>query len=643
MEESRPTTVSAIRFAAYDVDLRAGELRKRGQKIKLQAQPLQILQILLEHPGEVVTREALQKRIWPSDTFVDFDHGLYNAIKRLREALCDTAETPRYIETLPKRGYRFIAPVKDTSRVEPPRGDSDQSEVPPAERKAVRHTVRKLVYAAVAGLVLMAGGALGLNVGKFRNHAFASRIREPIRSIAVLPLRNLSNDPDQEYFADGMTEELITDLSHVSGLRVSSHQSVLRYKWSDKLLPEIARELNVDALVEGSVQRTGDRIRITAKLLYGREDSNIWAKYYERDFRDALALQGTVAAAIAEEIHGKMTSEEAADINPVQPGNSKAMEDFLEGRYHAQEAYEEAVSKSGTKDKSEQEFAKGINYLELAIKEDPNYVPAYLELAARIMGANGQQPHVELREKARVALNKALARDDSNLTAHLLLADSLFPLGAGYDEAKIHYLRVLQLNPGFAEGHEAYAEYLDDLGRFEKGMEEHRIAQELDPDTDYISRSPLTPLAVRLERTRKFMHTSLPSPYDQWQLGEMEFEAAQYGEALKDWTEPARDYGWNEEADSWDRAFAKGGPQALVRDVTRVLDGVAKEKWFPRDMIIDAHRYAGDTEGTLAWLATAEKECDLNVLRHLRSDHRWDPYRSDPRFQEIARRVGLPQ
>jgi TolB-like protein/DNA-binding winged helix-turn-helix (wHTH) protein len=634
-----------IQFGAFELDALAGELRKHGIKIKLQEQPLQILQQLLEHPGEVVTREELQKRIWSTDTFVDFDHGLYSAVQRLRDTLGDTAEAPRYVETLPRRGYRFIAAVKNGDKVEASvetaSVEAPASAVP--ERPAARHNLRMLVLVST-GIVLAALlSGLAFKGTSFRERLLGKPVAPPIRSLAVLPLQNLSTDPNQEYFADGMTEELITDLSQISALRVVSHQSVLRYKRSDKPLPEIARELSVDALVEGSVQRTGDRVRITAQLIYAPQDKNFWAKDYERDFRDSLALQGTVATAIAEEIRSKVTSVELASFKPVQPANPKALQDFLEGRYHAAKAFDVSIHKGGTRKESEEEFAKGMSYLERAIQEDPDYVPAYLELAANLLGPPVRQPHVDFSDKARVALNKALVLEETNVTAHLLMADYLFP-DRLYDKPENHYKRVIQLNPNFAQGHEAYAEYLDDLGRFEEGMREHQKAQELDPNTDFISSSPLTPLAVRLERRRKFMQMSAPlDDTDYWTRGEMEFELGQYAQALKDWEGVAREYGWNQEADAWVRAYAKGGPQALIRELVKVFDEIAKDRWFPRDMIISAHRYAGDREGTLTWLETAEKENDLSVLRHLRSDHRWGPYRSDPRFQAVARNVGLGQ
>src|SRR5713101_4028627 len=245
---------TTIPFGVYDVDVRAGELRKQGVKVKLQEQPLQVLQILLEKPGDMVTREELQQRIWPSDTFVDFDHGLYNAIRRLREALGDSADTPHYVETLARRGYRFIGRL---------------------------------------------------------DHA-ATSIPSSIRSLAVLPLENLSHDPEQEYFAEGMTEALITTLAKIGELRVVSRTSIMLYKGVRKPLREIARDLEVDTVVEGTVLRVGRRVRITAQLIDARGEAHLWAESYERDLRNVLALQAEVAQAIAREIRIKLTPVDQA-------------------------------------------------------------------------------------------------------------------------------------------------------------------------------------------------------------------------------------------------------------------------------------------------------------------------------------------
>src|SRR6184192_675779 len=256
MEDLRSAR-APVRFGPFELDQDAEELRKNGIKIRLQEQPLQILEILLQHPGKVIAREELREKIWPSNTFVDFDHGINNAIKRLREALGDSAETPRFIETIPRRGYRFI-------------------------------------------------GMTG------------SSTPGPIRALAVLPLENLSRDPEQEYFAEGLTEALITTLAKIGELRVVSRTSAMQYKGVHKSLREIARELDVDAIVEGTVLRVEDRIRITAQLIDAPKETHLWAESYERDLRDVLALQAEVAQAIAREIRVKLTPVDQARFAEVR-------------------------------------------------------------------------------------------------------------------------------------------------------------------------------------------------------------------------------------------------------------------------------------------------------------------------------------
>src|SRR6266571_8204341 len=271
MQGAHPSR-GAVRFGVFEVDLRAGELRKQGVKIKLQEQPFHLLQMLLEHPGEIVTREELRGRIWPADTFVDFDQGLNNAIKRLRESLSDSPDNPRFIETVPRHGYRFI-------------------------------------------------GNLGATTGR-------------IKSLAVLPLENLSRDPEQDYFAEGLTEALITTLAKIGELRVVSRTSAMLYKGVRKPLREIARELEVDAIVEGTVLRAGHRVRITAQLIDAAKETHLWAESYERHLRDVLHLQAEVAHAIARQIQIKLTPQEQAHFADVHPVNPEAYEAHLKGRYH---------------------------------------------------------------------------------------------------------------------------------------------------------------------------------------------------------------------------------------------------------------------------------------------------------------------
>src|SRR6266850_8221809 len=255
----------ALRFGAFEADLHSGELRKNGLRVRLPEQPFQLLTILLEHPGEMVTREDLQKRLWPDGTFVDFEQGLNAVVKRLREALEDPAETPGLIETLPRRGYRFIGHLATSQR--------------------------------------------------------------QIESLAVLPLENLSRDPEQEYFADGLTEALITSLAKIGAMRVVSRTTAMHYKGVHRPLREIAQELRVGGIVEGTVLRYRDRVRISAQLIDAELDTHLWAESYDRELREVLTLQSEVAQAIAREVRVKLTPQEHEHVTrarPVDPGAYEA-------------------------------------------------------------------------------------------------------------------------------------------------------------------------------------------------------------------------------------------------------------------------------------------------------------------------------
>ncbi len=302
-----PTISGLVRFGKYEADLKSGELRKCGLKIRLQAQPFRVLALLIEHPGEVVSREELQRRLWPENTFVDFEVGLNKAIKKLRDALCDSAESPRCIETLPKRGYRFIAQIEP----QPPLARTEERPREEGLRRHWRAAVVGGVAASLLGVVLAANPAglrsrvLGVVSGR------PSDVRTDAESLAVLPFETLSRGPEQESFADGMTEALITELAKVNKLKVTSRTSVMRYKQTKKPLPEVARELNVGAIVEGTIQCSGSRMRITANLLEGRTDKHLWAEAYERETRDVLALESEVARDIAAKIPPKLNPHSA--------------------------------------------------------------------------------------------------------------------------------------------------------------------------------------------------------------------------------------------------------------------------------------------------------------------------------------------
>ena len=284
------TASNTVRFGSFELDLRSGELRRQGIKIRLPDQPLQVLQLLLENPGQIVTREEIQRKLWSTDTFVDFEHSLNAAVKRLRETLSDAADNPRFIETLPRHGYRFIAPVESPSAT-----SADNTVPKPGKQTQFRRTQRVVIVA------LMVSAALSyLAVRPLWQYGHQSNL--PIRSIAVLPLVNLSAESSQEYFSDGLTEALITELGRVRALRVISRQSVMRYKGTTKTVPQIGRELDVDAVVEGAAMRDADKVRISVQLIRVDPEEHLWARSYEREIRDVLSLQSEVTQAIVIEI-----------------------------------------------------------------------------------------------------------------------------------------------------------------------------------------------------------------------------------------------------------------------------------------------------------------------------------------------------
>jgi len=471
----------AFRFGAFELDLRAGELRKQGRKIRLQGQPIEILAMLLEHPCEVVTREELQRKLWPADTFVDFEQGLNAAIKRLRAALDDDAERPRFIETLPRHGYRFIGQVDGSdgalAGVSSPAQDTTVTRrVVSALVEAVLETRRSrarwrvwAVATAIAAVALVAA-LVGLNVRGVRDRLFGKPAAARIHAIAVLPLQNLSDDPEQEYFADGMTDALITELGKLSALRVISRQSVMRYKGSQKPAHEIARELQVDALVEGSVQRSGDRVRVSANLIEASTDQHLWAEMYDRDLRDILTVQGNFAQAIAREVQVKLTPQQQLRLASASRISPEAYQLYLRGRYFMARTNEASVRKS-------------IAYFQQAIEKDPTYAAAYAGLgnAYRELAYFGAVPPEEGYSGLKTAVTKAVELDETLGEAHEVLGYyNLYYLWDG-KQAEQEFKRAIELNPNYPDAHTGYADYLGQTGRFDEAITEKKRALELDP------------------------------------------------------------------------------------------------------------------------------------------------------------------
>jgi len=633
-----------IQFGAFELDSAAGELRKHGIKIRLQEQPLQILQQLLEHPGEVVTREELQKRIWPADTFVDFDHGLYSAVKRLRDALSDNAETPRYVETLPRRGYRFIAAVNGGNRGEA-KVETASVEAPasvvlerPAPWRSLRIPVR--VAAGVAVVVLLF--ALAFKGGSLREKLLGKPAAPSIRSLAVLPLQNLSSDPNQEYFADGMTDALITDLAQIGSLKVISRTSTMRYKKSEKTLPEIARELNVDGIVEGMVQRSGDRVRITAQLIHGPSDKHLWANSYERDARNVLSMESEIAGAIANQIQTKLTPEQEARLVSVHPVNLKAFEAYLQGKYHVTQA-SDLEHHHGQQETMQSELAMARDFFEKAISEDPNYAPAYVGLAGTWWG----RPVTEVGpEKAREALEKALHVDPALAEAHFALGFLERLRFWNWADSERELKRAIELNPNLADAHAEYAGYLESMGRFEEGMREYLRAQELDPG--HYAPEP-NPFYTRrqfdkaIEMDRNDIERHAFGMYPHWDLARNYEAKGMQDEAIREWEVALRMLGYEDMANAMHRSFQATGYKGALKEWVREMEvAQAQGENIPAAVLAEVYTYLGEKDHAFAWLENAYKERSV-WLPGMKFDVIWDNIRPDPRFQDLVRRMNFRQ
>ena len=457
-EADQPRT---IRFGLFEVDLRTGELCKNGVKIKLQEQPFRVLVTLLRHAGEVVTRDELRLELWPADTFVDFEHGLNAAIKRLRGALGESAENPIFIETLARRGYRFNAPVANCAAPRAVQPGSQLARSTQAPRRP--HPLGQLGTPVAIVALVAALSWLGSYWGRI------GAAGKPIESLAVLPLENLSRDPDQEYFSDGMTDALITQLSKVGTLRVASHTSVMRYKGMHKSLPEIAKELNVDGVIEGSVMRSGNQVRIAAQLVQARTDKNLWAETYERDLGDVLRLQSEVAQAVAQRVQMRVTPAQKNQFHPAPAVDAQAYEAYLKGSFYLQG------------NKASLKHAQA--YFEEAVSKDPGFARAYVGLAesyAQLGSYRCIAPQEAYRQGSE-AIHKALQLDEALGEAHTSLGYLEWRYAWDWEAAEKELRYAVELNPNSIDGHESLLWYLAWTGRRDQALAEADKIRRLDP------------------------------------------------------------------------------------------------------------------------------------------------------------------
>ena len=614
-----------VRFGAFEVDTLSGELRKGGRTIRPPEQSFQVLALLLDRAGEVVTREELRQRLWPAGTFVDFDAGLNNAVRKLRDALGDSADVPRYIETLPRLGYRFIAAVETPPLPAPEEADAPGLVTPVAGLRSRR--VVAPVAAVAAVLVILALSA----TGDRRRGDRSGPVQ--VASIAVLPFENLTGDPQQEYFVDGMTDGVITNLAQVRALRVISRTSVMHYKKANKLLPRIAEELHVDAVVEGTVMRSGDRIRVTAQLIHAPTDRHLWARTYDRELRDVLALQAELAGAIAQAVEVKVQPEESRRLAARGAVNPDAYDAYLKGRFF--------LNRRSSKD-----ISKAVEYFQQAIERDPNYAPAHSGLsdAYRMFGLQGVPPR-ECMPKAEAAARKALALDDTLAEAHASLAGVLYRYQWDWQGAEREFRLSLELDPSYAEGHRAYAIYLSTVRRGEEAVAAARRARELSPLAMGINvelgtalvrvgryDEAIEQLQKTLELDPKFAraYAALAAAYDgkgdrPRAVTVLEKAVSLSGGAPNPWL------GY---------AYGVTGRRREAMEILARLEKLSQKRYVtPQDFAV-VHLGLGDKDQAFAWLEKAYEDRAFEILGF--SGLLFDQLSDDPRFQDLLRRMRLP-
>jgi TolB-like protein/DNA-binding winged helix-turn-helix (wHTH) protein len=640
-----PTQDPIYRFGPFELRTRTHELLKHGRRLKLRPQPFRLLQALAERSGDVVTREELCRLLWPEGTFVDFEHGLNTSVKELRGALGDSADQPRYIETLPKLGYRIRVSVNfeaSPAGATAGRGESIPAKAPtPASLPArgAQHMPGQRAWAIVVSVAVVL-------LMSFGGYLLWSRFHRPpppagVRVIlAVLPFENLTGDPSQDYFSDGLTEEMITQLGRIDPehLGVIARTSVMQYKHAQGPLEQIGRELGAQYVLEGSVRRDANTVRVAAQLIQLKDQTHLWSRQYDRELSHLLALQGEIAQEISDEI--ELTLDEHKSPPPVKlssmsPQQVGAYDLYLKGLFYWNK-------------RTIPGFQQAIGYFEQAIAKDPDYAPAYAALANSysLFTAYSLSPAAQFMPKARATALRALELDPNLPEAHTALALVVQNYDYDWQTADREYRRAIELNPNHATAHHWYAEHLGYRGRFDEAFRESERARQLDPLSLIIAADQGALLyysrqydrAIQQLRAVLEMDPSFPRAH---LIGRVYVEKGMFTEARANLEDMRRlrgegDWYWGE------LAFIGGrtGQQELARRALKKLEDWNRRERVTTASLLLAYQGVGDSDKTLTYMEKAYAE-HWNALTLLKVDPAYDPLRSDPRFQDLLRRVGL--
>jgi TolB-like protein/DNA-binding winged helix-turn-helix (wHTH) protein len=620
-----------LRFDVYEADPRAGELRKHGARMPLEDRPFRALVILLQNANTVVTREELQSQLWPADVFIDFNQGLNAVIGKIRRALNDNPEKPRFIETVGRRGYRFVGQV---SAEESPANPA-VAPVPPETQTRMIPLPNRL--AVLSGLLVL----IGLGYAVQRSHLLSkigfgnARDSQPIKALAVLPLENLSKEPGQEYFVDGMTDELIANLSKIRSLRVASRTSIAHLKGSKKTLAEIAGELNVDAVVEGSVSKVEDKVRIRAELTRATNDEHLWAASYTANLIDILGVQAQMAEQIASEIDRHLTADEKEAVAHFsRPANPTAYDAFLLGRYYYYQSGREGMSKS-------------CQYFDKAIKADPKYAPAYGGKADCLVGLStwGLMLPDQAMPQARAMAKKALELDDSLVSAHGTLGSIFLSYDWNWDAARGELQRATELEPNNSEMHLRLGSYYASVGNLDEAERETKLGVDLDPVSRaaYRNLSWIYLATHRYSEAEQTLKTCLeldPNfPMAQSSLRFAYDREKKYSLAVAAMQDDARAEKNYELADKIETIFRNSGyePAKKYYFETRLEKALAAKA----SALFIATLYANMDNNTKALDFLEQAYRQREAINRLKATPEFEALRPDPRFQKLLKDMRL--
>ena len=635
-----------VRFGEFELDLGAYELRRSGQPVKLARIPMDLLLLLLEQPGQLVTREQIVERVWGKNVFLDTDNGINAVIRRIRQALDDDPDQPRFIQTVVGRGYRFIGSVENlpsllpTTTLRPGVSDSPAGAGAPEIQPQVKLGEEDSQPAGAAPStgsgwkIIMATSVLAAALLAVLAVVWLGATRrEHVDSIAVLPFANMSGDPDVEYLSDGITEGIINELSQIPQMRVMARSTVFHYKGRNTDAQKVGQDLKVRAVLSGTLARHGDDVRVDAELIDVNSGSELWGEQYHRKLSDIAGVQQEVVRDISDKMKVRLSGEEQNTIGKRNTESWEAYDLYLRGRYQWNKFSVESLHKA-------------VDYFRQAIDKDPTYALAYAGLADAYHELSYYSAPQDVMPKARAAANKALELDDSVAEAHAALGWVKWQYDWDWAGAEKEFQRAIELNPKYAIAHGMYALYLDSAGRIEEARAEHERAQELEPLSLVIGTNAGEALYQArqydraIEQYRKTLELDENFGPALDDLGRAYERKAMYKEAAAEWQRNLIVNGDSQTASAIAQAYAKSGYESALHAWLDSLMRQLKDEYVSPYLIATIYARLNQRDQALLWLSKACQDRSTDLV-FLKVEPAWDSYRSDPRYLAVEKQVGL--